>query len=326
MNILDMYEKALMIRFFEEKVDWLFGRGKLGGTTHLCIGQEGVAVGVISALLPEDYIVSTHRGHGHLLARGADPARMFAELLGKKNGYCRGRGGTQHICVMELNFLGTNGITGGGLPIATGAGLSIRLSGEKRVSVCFFGEGASNQGAFHESLNMASAWKLPVVYVCENNLYAMSTRFTRVSAFDDVAIRAKAYGIPSVIFDGMDPVITASESANMIETARNGGGPVLLEAKTYRFCGHSKSDARVYRTKSEEEEWKAKDPVKRLEEALLEGFSSKKIEDIRAGIRMIIEEAYAEAEKGEDPDIREAMDGVYAQGEAFIPQGHLQGA
>lgn len=319
LDLLKMYRAALTIRLFEEKVDWLFARGKLGGTTHLCIGQEAVAVGVMEALRADDYIVSTHRGHGHLIARGADIARIFSELLGKREGYCKGRGGTQHLSVMELNFLGTNGITGGGLPIATGAGLSIKLSGEERVAVCFFGEGASNQGTFHESLNMASAWDLPVLYVCENNMYGMSTRFTDVSRFDDVALRAAAFGIPSVIVDGMDAVKVAENAGTMIRKMREEGGPALLEAKTYRFCGHSKSDARVYRSREQESEWKEKDPLGKLETALLKTVSHGELEHLRRSIKSTIEDAYAQAERGVDPDIKDAMEGVYAQREDIIP-------
>jgi TPP-dependent pyruvate/acetoin dehydrogenase alpha subunit len=317
-DILEMYRTALTIRLFEEKVDWLFARGKLGGTTHLCIGQEAVAVGVMQALRADDYIVSTHRGHGHLIARGAEIKKIFSELLGKREGYCKGRGGTQHLSVMELNFLGTNGITGGGLPIATGAGLSIKLSGEDRVAVCFFGEGASNQGTFHESLNMASAWDLPVVYVCENNMYAMSTRFTKVSRSDDVATRAAAFGIPSVIVDGMDAVKVAENAKTMVHKVREGTGPVLIEAKTYRFCGHSKSDARVYRSREQESEWKDKDPLIKMEATLLERISHGELEHVRRSVKSMIEDSYAEAERGADPDLKDATEGVYAEREDII--------
>lgn len=320
---LKMYKTALTIRLFEEKVDWLFARGKLGGTTHLCIGQEAVAAGVMEALRPDDYIVSTHRGHGHLIARGADITRMFSELLGKREGYCKGRGGTQHLCVMELNFLGTNGITGGGLPIATGAGLSIKLSGDDRVAVCFFGEGASNQGTFHESLNMASAWDLPVVYVCENNMYAMSTRFTNVSRFDDVALRAASFGMPTVIVDGMDAVKVAENTKAMVDKVRRGSGPVLIEAKTYRFCGHSKSDARVYRSREQESEWREKDPLIRMERVLLEKISHGEIELVRRSVKSMIEDAYSAAERGADPDLKDAAEGVYAEKEDFLSKGDL---
>ena len=326
MNTVDMYKKALTIRYFEEKVDWLFGRGKLGGTTHLCIGQEAVPVGVASVLRPDDYMVSTHRGHGHLIAKGGEPERMFAELLGKREGYCKGRGGTQHLCVMGLNFLGTNGITGGGIPIATGAGLSIKLSGDDRVAVCFFGEGASNQGTFHESLQMASVWKLPVVYVCENNMYAMSTWFAKISACDDVAARAGSYGIEAAIVDGMDALKVAELTGKMVEKVRGGSGPVLIEAKTYRFCGHSKSDPRTYRTREEEGMWKEKDPVRRLEAAVSGIITGAEIEALKRDVLAMIENAYEAAEKGSDPGPGAALEGVYAEREDFVPQGDIQSA
>lgn len=326
LSVVEMYKKALTIRYFEEKVDWLFGRGKLGGTTHLCIGQEAVSVGVASALRADDYMVSTHRGHGHLIAKGGEPERIFAELLGKSGGYCKGRGGTQHLCVMGLNFLGTNGITGGGIPIATGAGLSIKLSGDDRVAVCFFGEGASNQGTFHESLNMASVWKLPVLYVCENNMYAMSTRFAGISARDDVAERAGPYGIEAAIVDGMDALKVAELAGRVVERVRAGGGPALIEAKTYRFCGHSKSDPRAYRTREEEEMWKGKDPVKRLEEAAAELITGSGIEGIKRDVLAMIDDAYDAAEKGADHSTDAALEGVYAERKDIVPQGGVQSA
>ncbi|MBI1911181.1 MAG: thiamine pyrophosphate-dependent dehydrogenase E1 component subunit alpha [Deltaproteobacteria bacterium] len=323
MDILEFYKKALTIRFFEEKVDWLFSRGLLGGTTHLCIGQEATAVGVVGALRQDDYIVSTHRGHGHLIAKGADITKIFSELLGKREGYCKGRGGTQHLCVMELNFLGTNGITGGGLPIAAGAALSIKLSGEDRIAVCFFGEGASNQGTFHESLNMASIWNLPILFVCENNMYAMSTRFSDISKFDDVALRAASFGIPSVIIDGMDAGRVFENTKKIAEKIRQGGGPALIEAKTYRFCGHSKSDARLYRTREEEAAWKQKDPLPKMELKLLEVISQGEIEVIKRSIKASVDDAYEVAVAGEDPGVEEALEGAYAQREDLLPQGNI---
>lgn len=320
MDIVEAYRKILTIRYFEEKVDWLFARGLLGGTTHLCIGQEAVAVGVAAALDARDYVVSNHRGHGHLIARGAAPSRIFAELLGKREGYCMGKGGTQHICVAELNFLGTNGITGGGIPIATGVGLSIRLLGDKKIAVAFFGDGASNQGVFHESLNMASIWDLPVLYVCENNMYAMSTSFTKSSKLPDVAHRAASYGIPSDIVDGMDVEDVFDGARRLAEKARH-GGPALLEAKTYRFCGHSKSDPRSYRTRNEEEQWRSRDPVALLEKRLIENGAG--VELIKASVRDSIKEAYERARCGGDLTQEDALDGVYAGKKDLLPQGNI---
>ncbi len=327
MDILELYKKVLLIRFFEEKVDRLFSRGVLGGTTHLCIGQEAVPVGVISRLRKEDYVVSNHRGHGHLIAKGADIQKIFSELLGRTDGYCRGKGGTQHLSAMDINFLGTNGITGGGIPIATGAALRIKISGEHRVAVCFFGDGAVNQGTFHESLNMAAVWKLPVLYVCENNLYGMSTRFSKVSATEDVAKRARSYGIQSVITDGMDAVGMAKLTDRVVERIRGGGGPFLIEAKTYRFCGHSKSDPRSYRSRQEEDEWRKKDPLKKLESLLRKGPVGPELDAVKEQIRKQVEEAYLRAEReGREPDREDAFGGVYAEAKGLLQGGRIQGA
>lgn len=318
LDVLEAYRAALEIRLFEEKVDWLFSRGLIGGTTHLCIGQEAVAVGVAAALRPEDYVVSNHRGHGHLIARGAELEKLFAELLGKRGGYCMGRGGTQHVCAPELNFLGTNGITGGGIPIATGAGLSIKLGGEGRISVCFFGDGASNQGVFHESLNMASVWGLPVLYVCENNMYGMSTSFASVSRFEDVALRAASFGMPSAIVDGMDAVKVHEAACRLSESVRS-GAPALLEAKTYRFCGHSKSDARAYRSRDEEAEWRRRDPLLLLEQEALRAGAGGELKQIRQESVAKVEEAYLAAAAGDEQSAAEAIKGAYAHGQDLIP-------
>ncbi len=323
-ELIQLYSKALLIRLFEEKVDWLFSRGRLWGTTHLCIGQEAVAVGVISCIRRADYVVSTHRGHGHLIAKGADIKLLFAELLGRREGYCMGKGGTQHLCVKDVNFLGTNGITGGGIPIATGAALSIKLRDEDRIAVCFFGDGASNQGAFHESLNMASVWGLPILYVCENNMYGMSTRFSMVSKYEDVAKRACAYGIESTIVDGMDIEKVYSTTEKILSKVRN-GSPFLLEAKTYRFCGHSKSDPRLYRTRDEEDEWKRKDPIAQIEKKLLEILPEKELHAIRESLRNTIEESYRYAEEEcKELDKDEALRGAYAYTNAYVSQGDIQ--
>ncbi|HKJ88677.1 MAG TPA: thiamine pyrophosphate-dependent dehydrogenase E1 component subunit alpha [Gammaproteobacteria bacterium] len=318
MDMAGLYRKILTIRCFEEKVDWLFSRGLLGGTTHLCIGQEAVAVGVAEALGPDDYVVSTHRGHGHLISRGADLARIFAELLGLREGYCRGNGGTQHLCAPELGFLGTNGITGGGIPIAAGAGLSIKLSGEDRLSVCFFGDGASNQGVFYETLNMAAVWSLPVLFVCENNLYGMSTPFADVSPYADVARKADAFGVKSSVVDGMDVIKVAERARGAAGYVRSGGGPVLLEAKTYRYCGHSKSDPRSYRTAGEEAAWKAKDPVVTMELALLELMGRKEIDALSEEVTATVDAAYDAALAGTEPTAADSMEGVYAERKDLI--------
>ncbi len=250
--LLDAYRVMLLIRAVEERVAALYADGAIFGTCHLCIGQEAVAVGVA---------VSSHRGHGHLLAMGGDPARLLGELMGRVNGYCRGRGGSQHISVPALGFLGTNGITGGGIPIATGAALAAKMRNTGVAVVCFFGDGATNQGTFHESLNMAALWRLPVLYVCENNLYAMSEPVARTVAGGDILQRPRAYAMPSARVDGMDVEAVERAAGRLLEGVRAGHGPAFLEAMTYRFCGHSKSDRRVYRTREEEARWSARDPL-----------------------------------------------------------------
>jgi acetoin:2,6-dichlorophenolindophenol oxidoreductase subunit alpha len=284
------------IRLFEERVDSLFGEGVLLGTTHLSVGQEAVAVGAVSALGPDDCIVSNHRGHGHMLARGAEPARVMAELMGKATGYCAGRGGSQHMCAIDIGFLGTNGITGGGLPIATGAALAAKYHGEGRVVLCFFGDGASNQGTFHESLNMAAIWSLPIVFLCENNLYGMSTHVNKVMKVKHVSDRASAYGMPGVMTDGMDVHKVQTVTLEAVERARKGEGPTLIEAKTYRYHGHSKSDRRIYRTREEEARWRQRDPIPVLAASLASrGVSAAQLEDMRREEEQMISEAVRHA-------------------------------
>lgn len=310
---LDWLAGMLRIRHFEERVEQLFSDGQLGGTTHPSIGQEAVAVGACAALEPGDYTVSTHRGHGHFLARGAEPARMFAELMGKATGYCGGKGGSQHMSAAELGFLGTNGVTGGGLPMATGAALSLKVRGVAGVSLAFFGDGATNQGTFHESLNMAALWRLPAVYVCENNLYAMSVPLAESTAVPDLASRAVAYGMRSRRVDGMDPEAVHDEVAEAVGLARAGGGPSMIEALTYRHLGHSKSDRRVYRAAVEEQYWIERDPVARWCGRLrAAGVSQDRLDELSAYEREEIERAVASAASAPDPDPAAATEGVYA--------------
>lgn len=278
-----------LIRKLEETLNNLFARGLLHGTSHLYVGQEAVAVGACFPLRNDDYVASTHRGHGHAVAKGVDIKKLAAELLGKDEGLCRGRGGTQHLSCMKVGFLGTNGITGGFIPIATGAAMGFKMRGEDRVSVSFFGDGASNTGVFHESLNFASLHKLPVVYVCENNLYGMSMHVNRSTAVKNISDRAAAYSMPGVTVDGMDPVAVEEAMTEAVDRARRGEGPTLIEAITYRYLGHSKSDQRVYRSREEEKEWREKDPIIRLSEAiLLEKIASE--EEVREAIRAADEE------------------------------------
>ena len=310
--LVNNYRKVLLIRKLEERIEALFTEGEIAGTCHLCMGQEAVAVGVCNALRNGDQVVSCHRGHGHLLAMGGEPARVLGELMGKEIGYCRGRGGSQHMSVPAIGFLGTNGITGGCIPIATGAALSARMLGKDHVVVGFFGDGATSQGAFHEALNMASLWRLPVLYVCENNGYAMSTPVARTVAGGDLLRRAGAYSLRTMRADGMDVAAVEAATRELLDHVRGGAGPAFLEAVTYRYCGHSKSDRLVYRTKEEEALWRKRDPVltmrKQLDAAGASDQADAAEEDVRATM--------AEAERlcAESPDAApdDAVKGVFA--------------
>jgi pyruvate dehydrogenase E1 component alpha subunit len=260
--------KMYLIRRFEEGAEQAYMRGLIHGTMHLSIGQEASAIGICVALNDSDYITSTHRGHGHCIGKGADVRRMFAEFFGRETGYCRGRGGSMHIADPAKGNLGANGIVGGGIPIAVGAALSAKRLGTDHVAVCFFGDGANNEGAFHEGLNMASVWKLPVVFVCENNQYGMSTSTERSTAVKNIADRAAAYAMPGVIVDGNRFADVAAASFEAVERARRGEGPTLIESKTYRIRGHSRSDRNRYRTKEEIETWQGRDPIRLFEDEL----------------------------------------------------------
>jgi pyruvate dehydrogenase E1 component alpha subunit len=296
-RLLGQYETMLQIRLFEEKLDQLFAKGLLGGTCHLCIGQEAAAVGVISQLIPGDKVISSHRGHGHIIAMGGDLERLFGELMERENGYCLGRGGTQHLAAADIGFYGTNGITGGGLPIATGLGLASQRDGNGNIVVSFFGDGAANQGAFHESLNMASVWDLPVLYVCENNLYAMSTPMDRTTNIEDISARASSYGIKSLIADGNQISDVEEKAIEAIDYIRTGKGPVLFEIKTYRHLGHSKSDNRAYRTRDEEELWLENDCIKNLVDGLKDIGFGDRVDEIQKATTQKLEDALQIAEQ-----------------------------
>ena len=302
------------IRRFEEAVDDLFARGLLHGTMHLSIGQEASATGAIAALDQGDYITSTHRGHGHCIAKGADVTLMLAELLGKESGYCRGRGGSMHIADLDAGNLGANGIVAGSIPIAAGAALALRQRGSDRVVECFFGDGAANEGAFHEALNMAAIWKLPVIFICENNHYGMSMAWTKAVAIDRLSRRADAYGFPGVTIDGNDVIAVKEEAGRAVERARSGEGPTLIECLTYRHKGHSKSDQNLYRTREEIKQWRDKDPTQRfarvvIEAGLLDAATADRIaEDAKQKISTAIEEARS----GPDPTLVGIEDETYA--------------
>jgi len=312
--MVEMYQKMLEIRYFEEKVFELYGQNLVPGTIHLYAGQEAVAVGVCANLRKDDYITSTHRGHGHCIAKGGQLGKIMAEILGKKTGYCKGKGGSMHIADFSLGMLGATAVVGAGIPIAAGAGLSIKLRGTSQVVACFFGEGASNQGTFHEGINVASVWTLPVVFVCENNLYAMGTRQSRVMAVENVADRAVAYGIPGAVVDGNDVIAVYEAAHEAVKRAREGKGPTLIECKTYRHKGHSRVDPATYRPKEEVEEWLKKDPIPRFKKKLLEQkvlteTVANKIEKdaiaaVEGAVKFALESPY--------PAPEEALEDVYA--------------
>jgi len=312
--IVEIYRKMLEIRLFEEKVFELYGQNLVPGTIHLYTGQEAVAVGVCANLRKDDYIVSTHRGHGHCIAKGARLDKTMAEILGKKTGYCKGKGGSMHIADFRIGMLGATAVVGAGIPIATGAGLSIKLRGTDQVTACFFGEGASNQGTFHESINMAAVWNLPVLFICENNLYAMGTRQTQAMRIKDVARRAVAYGIPGVSVDGNDVLAIYETAQEAVKRARNGDGPTLMECKTYRHKGHSRWDPATYRSKKEVEVWLRKDPILRLKRRLLDhgDISDAETKQIEKEVSDAIETAVEFAINSPHPASEEALEGVYA--------------
>ena len=314
-TLVDSLRKMHLIRKFEESAEDCYMRGLIHGTMHLSIGQEASAVGSALPLAKSDYVLSTHRGHGHCIAKGASPDRMFAEFFGKETGYCNGRGGSMHIADVEGGNLGANGIVGGGLPIAVGVGMSIKAQKLDRVCMVYFGDGANNEGAFHEALNMASIWKLPVVFVCENNNYGMSTSVARSTAIANIAGRAVAYSMPGTTIDGNDLPLVAATARRAVARARSGEGPSLIECKTYRIKGHSKSDRNLYRTKEEIEDWKARCPIRRLERELLDlgRFGSARLAEIEADAAREITAAIEFAKSSAEPDLAGLTRYVYAE-------------
>jgi len=311
-----MYRQMLRIRKFEEMTQELYKAGALTGMSpHLYIGEEASAVGVISLLNEDDYILSTHRGHGHCLAKGAEMGKMYAELFGKETGYCHGRGGSMHIADVPRGNLGANGIVGAGCPIALGAGLSIRRKKTSQVVVCFFGDAATNQGTFHEALNMSKAFQLSIVWVCENNLYGLSTPITKVSATPDLSDRARGYGMPGVTVDGMDVEAVRAVAEEAINRARSRGGPSLLEVRTYRYFGHGASDHRPYRTREEEQEWWKRDPVASYRLRLLEDgvATEEEMLTMEKEAAAEVEAGVAFARSSPDPRAEESTRYVYTE-------------
>ena len=313
-GLCDLLRQMYTIRMFEERAEQLYAEGKVHGTMHLSIGEEACAVGAVRALRRDDYILSTHRGHGHCIAKGGDLKRMFAEFLGKETGYCRGRGGSMHIADIETGNLGANGVVAGGIPIAVGVGLSIKLQHLGRIVLCFFGDGAANEGAFHEALNMAAIWRLPIVFFCENNYYGMSMSVKRSMAIENISERAAAYGMPGSTVDGNDILAVYEATRLASDRARRGGGPSLLEGKTYRWRGHSKSDQNRYRTKAEIQEWKARDPIARFRRRLIDAglLDDAGATAIEHAVQEEIEAAVRFAEEGPEPSLETMEDGVYA--------------
>lgn len=315
-NYLRMYEQMMAIRLFEEQVNDLYTRALMPGLAHLYIGEEAVAVGVCSALRLDDYITSTHRGHGHCLAKGASPDRMFAELLGKEAGYCRGKGGSMHIADPATGNLGANAIVGGSAGIATGAAFSAKRLGNGRVAVCFFGEGALGQGVLYESMNLAQLWNLPVIYVCENNTYNEYTHYSETTS-GDVLARPRAFGIHAEKVDGQDVRAVHAASQNVVERARAGGGPAFLLCDTYRYRGHHVGDIsrEYYRSKQEEQRWMSeRDPIRILSDWLLaeKRATASQLQDISAEIKSRIDTAVQFAVSAPYPDPSEVQQDVYA--------------
>ena len=310
----------LRIRQFEDAAREVFLEGKIRGTAHSSVGQEAIAAGACIALDERDFVVSHHRGHGHCIAKGARTDLMMAELLGREDGYCGGLGGSMHVADLGRNILGANGIVGAGIGIGTGAALSAKIRGDKQVGIAFFGDGAANQGLFHESMNLAALWKLPIIYLCENNHYGLSTPFDMTTAGGDVAGRAKGYGVEGVSIDGNDVMAVYAAVENAVAKARRGDGPTLIEAKTYRWGDHSmRANLPRYRSEEEEEEWFARDPIGRLEKNLRDGkvLSGPRIDDIYAGIEQEITDAVSFSEASAEPDLDSLAGTVYAPSDAI---------
>lgn len=311
-RLVAMYESMLRVRFFEEKVHFLFLEGVMPGTIHQCTGQEAVGVGVCSALVDGDVIASNHRSHGHSIAKGLTPYRAMAELMAKEDGCCKGKGGSMHFAEKEKGVFPATAVIGESILLATGAGLAFKLRREPNVAIAFFGDGGSNIGSFHEGINMGAVWKLPVLYVCENNQYAASTTWREFIPIEHISQRAVAYGIPGETVDGMDVLAVYEAVKRAVERARNGDGPTLLEAMTYRYSGHSRADPAAYRPKEEVREWKAKDAIKRLARQLVERSicTTNEINVSDRKVEREIEDAYLKAQSAPAAAVRVAEEDV----------------
>ena len=313
-TLADMYRRMVLIRQFELAATNLFKRGQLKGTVHTYIGMEASGVGVCAALRRDDLIAGTHRSHGHNIAKGADVRRMMAELMGKETGYCKGRGGSMHIAAFETGSLGALAVVASGIPLAVGAALAFHMRGEDRVAAPFTGDAGSNTGNWHEGLNLAAAWNLPVVFVLENNKYGVSTRIDEVTKVDDLSLRAAGYGIPGIRVDGFDVLAVYEAAAMAVERARSGGGPTLLVTESYRIDGHYAGEPEVYRTKAEVADYRAKDPIARFRGRLTGGlgFVASELDVIDADVAGEIEDALNFARDSREPDPATALDYIYA--------------
>lgn len=313
-KLKDMYKTMVRIRTFEERVLKEFAAGHIGGFVHLYSGEEAIATGACASLRPDDYITSTHRGHGHVIAKDGKTNLMMAELYGKKTGYNKGKGGSMHIANVDSGMLGADAIVASGIPIAGGAALSAKMRGTDQVTICFFGDGATNTTRFHEGLNLASIWKLPVVYICENNLYAESTPISYAASIPNIADRATAYGIPGKTIDGNDVLAVYEAVVEAVARARRGEGPTFIVCQTYRYHGHFEGDMQTYKTKEEVEEWMKRDPIPRFRKQLvdMEVLREKEADEINQEINDEIEKAVKFAEESPFPDPQETLEDVYA--------------
>ncbi|MBF8970131.1 MULTISPECIES: thiamine pyrophosphate-dependent dehydrogenase E1 component subunit alpha [unclassified Streptococcus] len=314
--LLDMFRKMEEIRRMDLKIAQLVKKGKVPGMTHFSVGEEAANVGAMAALNPDDLITSNHRGHGQAIAKGINLNEMMAEILGKYTGTCKGKGGSMHIADLDAGNLGANGIVGGGMGIAVGAALTQQMKGTDKIVVCFFGDGATNEGVFHEAVNMASIWKLPVIFACINNGYGISADIKKMTNVEHIYQRAAAYGIPGLfIEDGNNVLDVYKGFQEAVEHVRSGKGPVLIESVTYRWLGHSSSDPGKYRTREEVEEWKKKDPIENLRNYLLENqiASAEELEEIQAQVKEAVEESVRFAENSPLPPLESAFEDIYAE-------------
>lgn len=310
---LSLYRRMILIREFELRAINERRAGLIPGFIHSCVGQEATAVGACAALRPEDVITSTHRGHGHLIAKGGEPKYMMAELAARSTGYCGGKGGSLHMTDFDLGILGANGIVAGGIPMATGAALAFKMRGEDRIALAFFGDGAVNEGAFHEAANLAGLWKLPIIFFCENNLYGEGTPQNKQAPVVDLSVRAEGYNFPGVIVDGNDVLAVVGATQTAAERARAGEGPTFVEGKTYRFRGHYEGDPMIYRSKEETEAWRQRDPIMLFRRRLLEEkwASTADVQEAEAQVQATLDEAVKFAADSPQPKPESALEGVY---------------